>query len=421
MRSANVTSKLTRVIASILGIAVCLVLAAASAQFGFSRLLARYGVVTKNIPAAAQAVRSTPNDAEAHRALGMAFRNVQMYREATREFELAASLRPADDYLWLELGTLRDELGDQTGALSALDESVVRAPYYAHTRWQRANLRLRLGRYDEAFAELRDAANSNRKFFPSLIDLAWSLSKGDTRVTEQLAGIDSIDTHVEFARFLARQGKGTAAREQFMLVLPYFSEAQKRELVRDLIGFRQYQEAFNIWKGADADSTKLPQIYDGGFEGPISFGEVGFSWTIARELSKISVSVDASEKETGAKSLRVEFDGPSTSSASVVSQTVVVEPGKKYRINYGVKAKDIVSGGPPVLRVRDAATDLELAVSPKLPQNSSQWLRQSIEFTSPSLCEAIVLNLVRNECESQLCPIFGVLWLDSFSIEEIKQ
>jgi hypothetical protein len=61
-----------------------------------------------------------------------------------------------------------------------------------------------------------------------------------------------------------------------------------------------------------------------------------------------------------------------------------------------------------------------LAQSASLPQNSIAWQKQVIEFTSPSLCDAIVLKLARNECTSSPCPVFGVLWLDSFSIEEMK-
>ncbi|HEY6804099.1 MAG TPA: hypothetical protein VI306_11005 [Pyrinomonadaceae bacterium] len=406
-----------RIVLSILGIVACVVLITASAQFGFARLLARYGFVTKSIPAAAQAVRLTPKDAEAHRALAVAFRNVQMYREAAKEFEIAASLRPADDYLWLELGTLRDELDDQAGALSAFDQSVANAPYYAHTRWQRANLRLRMGRYDEAFAELREATKSNKVFLPSLIDLAWGVSRGDIKTTEQLVGIESTDSRIAFARFLAGKGKGRETREQFVLVAASVSEAQKRELIAKLSDTRQYGEAFNIWKGTDA---VVSEIYDGGFEGPISFGGSGFGWNIPRELPKISISIDTSEKDTGAKSIRIAFDGPSPAATAIISQPIIIKAGQKYRINFAVKAKGIITGGVPLLRIADVVTNAELAHSANLPQNSANWEKSSFEFTAPATNEAVVLQLARNECQSQPCPIFGVLWLDSLSIEEIK-
>ena len=76
--------------------------------------------------------------------------------------------------MWIELGNTREELGDNEGALAALDRAVRSAPYYAHPHWQRGNLLLRLGRYDEAFADLRQAAASNRKYFPNLMELAWA-------------------------------------------------------------------------------------------------------------------------------------------------------------------------------------------------------------------------------------------------------
>ena len=158
-----------------------------------------------------------------------------MFQEATKEFEIAASLRPNDDYVWLELGMLRDELNDSEGALSAFDQAVTQAPYYAHTRWQRANLRLRMGLYDEAFAELREAAKVIGHSCQSLIDLAWGLSRQDAKLTEQLAGIESPDSRVTFTRFLASKGKGKETREQFALAAQFFSVEQKRELVMALI------------------------------------------------------------------------------------------------------------------------------------------------------------------------------------------
>src|SRR6476620_7450912 len=118
-----------------------------------SQALSRYSILAHSIPAAAEAVRLSPSNADAHRALATTFRNVQMYREAERELSRAASLRPDDDLIWLDLGSARDQLDDQQGALSALNQAVTRAPYYAHTRWERANVRLRMGRYGEASPE----------------------------------------------------------------------------------------------------------------------------------------------------------------------------------------------------------------------------------------------------------------------------
>ena len=84
--------------------------------------------------------------------------------EARKSFEIATSLRYRDDYLWLELGSTREELGDTPAALAAFDQAVRWAPYYAHTLWQRGNVKLRMGQYEEAFADLRRGCCEQEQF-----------------------------------------------------------------------------------------------------------------------------------------------------------------------------------------------------------------------------------------------------------------
>jgi tetratricopeptide (TPR) repeat protein len=168
---------------ALLAIGVCLLLMRDAARFGFSRLLTRYAVATNSLPAADQAIQLTSADPEAHRARAAVLNRLRRTAEAEASLETATTLRSRDDYLWLELGSTREELGDNEGALAAFNQAVRWAPYYAHTHWQRGNLLLRMGRYDEAFADLRQAAASNRKFLANLLDLAWNLTGGDAAKT----------------------------------------------------------------------------------------------------------------------------------------------------------------------------------------------------------------------------------------------
>ena len=385
-----------------------------SLRFGISRAAGRASVSGKAISLAHEAVRLTPADPDAHRAKAIVFRELRMYQNAKDELEVAVSLRPRDDLLWLELGELRDELDDADGALSAFDNAVMSAPYYAHTRWQRANLRLRMGRYDEAFPELRDAAASNRRYLPTLIDLAWSLSKQDVKLTEQLAGIESIESRTLFARLLARQGKPREALEQFALIKQNVSPEIKRELVDSLMATFNYTEAFQLWSDAAGPVT---QVYDGGFEGPINFGAPGFGWHVVRQ-PQIEVSQDALEKESGGKSLRIVFTGDSPATIASIAQTIVIKPERRYRLSWAIKSKDIVTGGSPLLSLEDPRSRARI-VSANLQLESGIWQKQSVEFSAPIDCDAVLLKVARNECSAAPCPIFGTLWLDSFGIEEI--
>src|ERR1044071_7181796 len=173
-----------RLAVTILLIAFCLFLIQASARIGFSRMLARYALIENSIPAADQAVQLTPSDADVQRSRATILNRLQQPAEAAQSLATAVTLRYRDDILWIELGNTREELGDTAGALAALDQAVKWAPHYAHTHWQRGNLLLRLGRPDDAFAELRQATAANQTYFPNLMELAWGVSNRNAQAAE---------------------------------------------------------------------------------------------------------------------------------------------------------------------------------------------------------------------------------------------
>jgi tetratricopeptide (TPR) repeat protein len=370
-----------RVGLSLLAIALCLFLIQASARFGFSRLLTRYALITHSTAVADAAIQLTPSDPDAQRARAATLNDQQQHGEAANSLAAAVALRYRDDYLWIELGNTREEIGDTTGALAALDQAVHWAPYYAHPRWQRGNLLLRMNRTDQAFADLRQAATANPKYFPNLIDLAWGISKGDLKTTESLVNIRNDNERLALIRYLA--GKS-------------------------------FRDAFTLAYGSATTS-----FLNRGFEDPFVLNDVTFGWIVAPE-QKNRLTIDVSEAVEGKKSLRIIFDGDWNPDRPVLSQTIVVEPEKTYRISFHVKTKDLVSGGPPLITVKDATTNQLLGKSLSFPSTTNPWLGLEVIFTTLSSSQAAVVRLERNNCDSAPCPIFGTLWLDQFKIEQTK-
>ena len=389
-----------------------------AARFGFARLLGKYAVAANSITAADQAVLLAPADAEAHRARARVLNHQQMPGEAQKSLEDAMRLRYRDDYLWLELGSTRDQLGDTAAALAAFDQAVRWAPYYAHTLWQRGNLRLRLGRYDEAFADLRAAAASKNTLLPSLIDLSWGLSRGDVRTAEQLIQIDNDRERLAFAQFLAQKGKGAECVAQLRLLSTPLSEQNRQELVQQLIAAKAFRTAFELWRTDNATAQAV--IVDGGFEelprNP--FVDRGFNWFIFAKTEP-AIEIDEAEKLSGKKSLRLRFNGDWKAPYDTISQRIVVEPEKRYRITFGVRTKEVVTGGPPAIAVRDAVTNERLAQSEPFPTPSSNWQTMQFEFSTRPGAQAILLEFTRVTDACSPCPIFGELWLDDFVIADV--
>ena len=402
---------MARIALALLASAVCLLLMREAARIGFSRLLTRYALITNSLPAADQAVQITPSDPEAHRARALILNRLRRPAEAEASLEVATSLRDGPEDLWIELGNTREELGDREGALTAFDQAVRSAPYYAHTHWQRGNLLLRMGRHDEAFSDLRQAAAANRKYFPTLIDLAWGLT-GEAGKTEALLQLQNDNDRLAFARFLAGKGKAADVIDQARLLSTPLSDENKTELIRLLSAARKFNEAFELWRGHKPEE----EIINGSFEEPLVLDTVVFHWGLSQVQSKVKVAVDVYERAQGERSLQIAFDGEWDPGATLLAQTILIEPGRRYRLKFFVKTKDLVTGGPPRIVLTDAMNDRIITKSEPFPSGSGSWSEMNVDFTAPS--RSIVINLLRDTCASSPCPIFGVVWLDDFSLQK---
>ena len=393
-------------------------------MFGFSRVLATYSLTARSSGASKKAVELTPNDPEAHFANAVVLGMSDTPQQSVVELERAVALRPADYTLWQQLGLLRDQAGDTAAALAAFDEAVKRAPFYAQPRWNRGNVLLRSGQLEAAFSDLNQAAQSNPELIAPLLDLAWGLSRGDVKLTEQLAQIKGDKMRIAFAKLLARHGKAQEAMAQFGNA-GNVPDAIKRELLDQLLAKGAFKEAYEVWQSSREPATKNeqagPVIYDGGFEGSLSFGEGGFAWRVPRDSQATVIGLDSSQPDSGSKNLRIEFSGNSNPGAPVISQLIVVDPSRRYRINFASRSQDVVTGGLPILVISNAAGDLgRLGQSQPLSKGTTNWQPFSFEFTTTSTTSAVVLGLQRENCTTSPCPIFGAVSLDSFSVEQVR-
>jgi hypothetical protein len=411
-----------RLLLLVIAIGLCVWVVNSAAHLGMSRIFVKYSIATGNQMVADKAIEMSPQDADAHRARAAVLTLSQSPGESAAAMEQAISLRPADYSLWVELGLIRDQMGDTTGALAAFDEAVKRAPFYALPRWQRGNLLLRLGQYDSAFSDLNQAAQSNPELVPSFIDLAWTLSHGDPKVVRQMVRIDTRSAHTAMAKFFASHGKPQEAISEFQAAGTTDVDT-RNDVLYYLLDKKSFAAAYQLWSGAHgvtSGGNQPYQIFDGGFEAPLRFDEGGFNWRVPRRMPATTVSLDSSQPHSGAKNLRIEFAGDSNPGSNLVSQLLLVEPARHYKINFAARSQEIVSGGLPLIAVTDAGDNKRLGQSPPLSKGSSDWNVVSFEFTTLPTTSAVVLSVQREGCSAPPCPIFGVLSLDSFSIEELK-
>jgi tetratricopeptide (TPR) repeat protein len=410
-----------RLLLVVIAVGLCVWTIKSAASHGASRFLTKSALTLQNLAVAQTATQLAPTDAQAHRANAVVLNQMDATAESALALEQALALRPADYSLWLSLGRLRDKRGDTAGALAAFNEAVKWAPYYAQPRWQRGNVLLRSGQYEAAFSDLNLAAQSNPALVPNIIDLAWSVTRGDYQLTQELVELNSDRARIIFAGFLATHGRPLEAIQQSKAAGRLDATA-RRELVQQLLLKRSFAEAFQLWAEPNAGSgttNQPPAFYDGGFEAPLSTNETAFGWRVP-DSRTLKFSVDPSNPHSGARSLQIQFGGESPA-AGLLSQLLIVQSSTRYRINFAARSEEIITGGRPIVVVNDAGENGgELGKSSELDKGTSGWRTFSFEFTSTPQTQAVYVAVSRAGCSTSPCPIFGSIGLDSFSIEHLK-
>src|SRR5688572_13268208 len=145
--------------------------------------LAEYTDADENgVETVRRAVSWAPSDPLTHWRLGaVAQRQLlpDQLPQVVDEYEQAASLSPNDYRFWMSLGTALEQVGDIERGEKALRRATELAPSYSYPRWYLGNLLLRSGRYDQAFAELRRAADADPELRSQLLNSAWAIYNKD--------------------------------------------------------------------------------------------------------------------------------------------------------------------------------------------------------------------------------------------------
>lgn len=410
------TRRLLQTLISIALFASCALAASGTWRAGAASLLAKYAGGSLSAETARRAVSMSPEDPETHSALGLVLYNTKE-AGALAEFERAAALRPRDYVLWLQLGRAREEAGDAEGTLLALQEAMRLAPFYSAPRWQYGNVLYRRGRPDEAFAEMRRAAESNPTLYPALADLAWGTYKGDAPAVERVASPRNGAEQLALARLFARKGRPDLALAHFRAA-GEVDKDDRRRFLKELLAARQFAAAYEVWAGVREGAGVFTEP---GFEGRVNISELGFGWRQERAFEGVTLSVDTQSPNSGARSLLVEWGGHASPGVNVISQLVLVEPGARYRLVFHARTESVKTGGPPVVVVTDASAEdaRVLAESKPLPQGTNAWQEYSVEFASTPKTEAVLVSLRRQNCDANPCPMFGRVWLDDFSLRKL--
>src|SRR6185436_10778939 len=205
-----------------------------------------------NMKVAQMAVEFAPNDALTHWRMAQVSQKLlplDQQSKAIAEYERAVSLSPNDYRFWMALGTAHEQTGDSVKSELALRKAVELAPAYAYPRWYLGNLLLRSGRYEEAFKELRLAAEADADLQPQQFNFLWAIYSDDLEGLKKAIG-ESAETRAKFALYLF----GLQRHDDGLRVWDMLSADEKKanheignSLVGNLILARRFHDGVRVW------------------------------------------------------------------------------------------------------------------------------------------------------------------------------
>lgn len=424
----NVRNPLVRIVLILLLVAAAAWSYFAVRWYAGNTLAEYFNPAQNNLQIAEMAESLAPKDPLTHWRIAQVMQKIlplDQQAKTIAEYERAVMLSPNDYRFWMALGTAHEQAGDSAKAEVALKRAVALAPAYSYPRWYLGNLLLRNGRYEEAFKELRLAAEADTELQPQQFNFLWAIYSDDLEALKKAIG-ESSHTRASFALYLVTRQQ----YEDALRVWDSLSADEKKSnreiansMITNLINARQYHDAVKVWNDIAANEryrAELGKIFDGGFEEAINYSqEMVFGWQV-KNAPQLQIGIDPGKSNAGARSLRLLFQVRANLDAMNISQLIPVEPNSEYDFEYYFMTEKLETGSAPMVQVNDATDGALLGTSPMAPSGTNPWNRLGMSFKTTAKTEAITLKIVRVKCSDEdapICPIFGSIWYDDFSLK----
>lgn len=395
-----------------------------SFKLGLSHYFVMLADKLKSDQYALKAIDADNLNPEAYNTRGLLFLRDKDYAKSLENFEKTSEFRPNDYYLWINIGYTRYKMNDFTGAEAAYQKSLELAPNYAQPHRYLGRFLLKNNQTERAFVHLGKAAESDFEIYPELLHLARKRFPDNPAEIEKNIQSNDPQSKKILANYLIKHHFTTESLRTF-LTGGELNDNEKEGFIKYLMKKEEFQTAYEVWASLGKNQGKFENqnnnlIFDGGFEHLVENEETGFGWQIIPRNDTLAVFLDDNIHNSGNQAVKIKFDGQSRPKTSVISQLIIVKPNQNYRLTFAVKSSGLTTGGLPLIFITDAESNRNIAQSKVINSTNDKWIQQIVDFRTNET-SLIKVNLQRMNCDEKLCPIIGELWLDDFSLSELRK
>ncbi|HZR65571.1 MAG TPA: hypothetical protein VFA85_10515 [Terriglobales bacterium] len=334
---------------------------------------------------------------------------------ALPSLEAATRLDPYRAGYWLDRANVEELIGSLGSERVSLGNTVAADPRSANTAWEVANLYLAQGAVDDALNQYRRVMENDPHLTPTAIQICWKIRPD---IDLLLQNVVPANAYQAFLSYLVSENQSAASAKVWERIVSLRQPVERRFLfdyLRHLFAVGEALQAARVWQQAAALSGLAAYepsddnlLVNGDFRLDVTNG--GFDWTY-RKTSGVSLALDPINGHSGARSLRLFFEGPGISDAGI-RQIVFVDPNTRYEFSGYYKAQEMDGAGGVRFCFQDLYNGTPIFMSADLSDTES-WTPARGAFTTGPDTHLVTLQIARVPAGS---PIRGKLWVDDLKL-----
>jgi tetratricopeptide (TPR) repeat protein len=334
-------------------------------------------------------------------------------RKASEFFRQAVSKDPFYMDAWLRLAESEAALGNPEKSRKILIFANDLASGVYRWQWPKMLLARDL-EMDDVFLKNANYLLGHGKLTQDTLHLLDLHHNGDT-----VAVVDTLqpDSLVVYLKWLMRWGRVDDTGTVWQRIVKEGEPDQNVVLqyTHFLVGRKKVLAAQEVWDQPNDGAG----MTNAGFEKEIT--RRGFDWRYREdkkdnwEIRRVAAAVSDESH-----ALRIWFAGEENIAFHHLYQIVPVKPSQPYRLSYRWKSKWITTDQGPFVEIYGYDQKGLYHKGPMI-KGTNLWHTETLEFTPPEECNAVVVRLRRMKSRRFDSKIAGTLWLDDFKLEKIAQ
>jgi hypothetical protein len=344
-------------------------------------------------------------------------------QKAIHYYMQSLDISPLQPAVWLDLSRTYKRVGQQDKAEHALARAVRLSPNNAELMWKAGSFWLINNMTEKAVSAFKRYLLLAPHKQTRVYDLCWKFGLDNSYLLERLIP-DSYDYRSTYLAYLMRTKRIGASQETWSFIdLDRLDKKVFISYMNFMINNRLYDEATAVWKNITSRIEGLSTadfnspVWNPSFEDEILNG--GFDWMV-RETEGVDIFLDDTIRMDGSRSLGITFDGKHNPGITIARQIVTVHPLFKYSLRGHIKTDSLTTTNGVFVNVYGHQCS-GINKNSDIITGTNLWREVTIDFETPSECNAVVVRVQRARSNKLHNKIEGTAWIDLITLKQIRE